>query len=94
MKLAISLVLTASFSCVLGMDVWNMGSFQGTRINVPTSKDRCVRLDENIGSIRAETCDVECYGYKDVWCEEPWNRIDCQGYAYVGVNQLKSVMCK
>lgn len=98
MKLAVSLVLTASFSCVLGLDVWNMGSFQGTRINVPTMKDRCVRLDRqvngNIGSVRAETCDVQCYGYTDVWCEEEWNRIDCQGYAYVGANQLKSVMCK
>jgi hypothetical protein len=98
MKLAISLVFTASLSFVLGLDIWDMASFQGQRTNVATVKDRCVRLDRQvdgpIASVKAETCDVQCYGYTDVWCEDQWNRIDCQGYAYVQSGILKSVQCK
>ncbi|KAI8580131.1 hypothetical protein K450DRAFT_238315 [Umbelopsis ramanniana AG] len=97
MKLAISLVLTVSLSFVLGLDIWDQNGFQGQRTNVATVKNRCVRLDHQvngpIASVRAETCDVQCYGFTDVWCEEQWNRIDCQGYAYVGSGTLKSVRC-
>ncbi|KAI9280348.1 hypothetical protein BC943DRAFT_330907 [Umbelopsis sp. AD052] len=98
MKLAISLVFTTSLSCVLGLNVWGMATFQGTMTNVPTVKDRCVRLDRQvegpIASVKAETCDMQCYGYTDVWCEETWNKIDCIGFAYVQSGVLKSVQCK
>lgn len=84
MKPAISLVFATTISVVLGLDVWNGSSFTGEHTIIPTPKNRCVRLDRivntPIASIQAETCDTECYAYTDAWCEEEWNKVDCQGW--------------
>lgn len=100
MKPTTSLIFAATISVVLGLDVWNGSSFTGEHTIVPTPKNRCVRLDRivttPIASIKAETCDTECYAYTDAWCEEKWNKVDCQGWGYIqGAQgaQLKTVKC-
>lgn len=97
MKFGLSLVLNALFSTALAVTFWSGSSFTGQQARVDIRRGHCAHVDHVVPfavvSVKAETSEQQCTGYKDVWCEEKWNDITYQGWSYIGMDQLKSVQC-